>query len=77
MYSQVVNQVKPPWTLHSIPGLYPPTTRLSYEVDYLDRLKKIVKPKKKVVKKKKSVGVALQQMARSLKKGKQKRVRFS
>ena len=76
MYSQVVNQVKPPWSLHSIPGLYPPTTRLSYEVDYLDRLKKIVKTKKKV-KKKKTVGVALQKMSQSLNKGKQKRVKFS
>ena len=76
MYSQVVNQVKPPWSLHSIPGLYPPTTRLSYEVDYLDRLKKIVKTKKKV-KKKKTAGVALQKMSQSLKKGKQKRVKFS
>ena len=75
MFSQVVNQVKVPWTLHSIPGLYPPTTRLNYEVDYLDRLKKIVK-KKPVVKKKKTVGVALQKIAESLKKGKQKRVAF-
>ena len=42
-----------PYTRGVLTGLYPVMPRLSYQVDYLDRMIKVQKPKKKNVKKSK------------------------
>ena len=77
-HSQNRIMVKKPWSTFTHLSLYPPTKRMNYVVDYLDRMKIITAKKPKKAKKKISKGAYLKQNDRVLndRKRVRKRTKF-